>query len=298
MSDFQQVYFQNSICDIESCKLSALDHSARYGCGAFETFRYTGSAILGWADRHARMTTALDWLGIQIQRLTLWPRLAPDNPAELESILAQLLEANQTDRAIVRYTVYPGPSRAGLADLSYDNPVEMIDLRPLPHVNPGPRALYVLQSVRAFERPPFKSTDYLIALRGLRELRSDGVAGNSEGILLTGQGKLAEGIFSNLFAIFPDNLLWTPPDDGYILAGITRKLILDLAHQLGFRIQISSEPPSFLQEATAIFTTNSGSGPNPVDQVYHQTKELLWAGNTRNNPSWERLNQAFTAGYK
>lgn len=289
MADFRHIYYQGAIRQVEDCQLSVMDHGPRYGCGAFDTFRYRGRGIPDWPDRHQRMETALSWLDIRADSLPLWRQTNREDAAALDQVLQSLLTANGVDEAIVRYTLFPGISRQGLVDLRYDEPVEMIDLRS-PAAPVSHRDLCLLHHTQAWERPPFKSTgSYMVTLRGLRELKQRSLPGVNEGLLRTRDGWLTEGLFSNLFAIDKDQTLWTPPDNGYLLAGITRKRVLDTAQKLGIHTRISAEKPEFLAKAVAIFTTNSGSGLTPATRVFQDRDNLLWQGNTSNNEVWQAL---------
>lgn len=289
MSDFRQIYYRGKIQEVEHCQLSVMDHGPRYGCGAFDTFRYRGQGIPDWGDRYRRMEAALSWLDIRGNLLSLWRQTSPDNSVALEQILQSLLAANGVREAIVRYTLFPGASRSGLADLGYENPVEMIDLRS-PTTVGSRRDLCLLEETRAWERPPFKSTSsYLVTLRGLRELRRYALPEVGEGLLLTRDGWLTEGLFSNLFAVDKDQTLWTPLDNGYLLAGVTRKRVLDAAHTQGVRTRISVEKPDYLANAVAIFTTNSGSGLSPATRIFKTSGEVLWEGDTSGNEIWQAL---------
>lgn len=87
-----------------------------------------------------------------------------------------------------------------------------------------------------------------------------------DAIVCNAAGRALEGAISNLFLVFGKELV-TPPDDGTILAGITRGRILQLASDLGLRVQQRSVDRSRLSQAAEIFLTNSVRDVLPVVTV-------------------------------
>ncbi len=61
-------------------------------------------------------------------------------------------------------------------------------------------------------------------------------SGVSEVIWLDREGCLLEGTRSNVLAV-REGVIWTPPLDGRILAGVTREALLEVARSLGIRVQ-------------------------------------------------------------
>ena len=59
-------------------------------------------------------------------------------------------------------------------------------------------------------------------------------------------------------------MLITPPADGRILPGITRKAILRLAAQLGITAREAAIRPEIIQQASEVFVTNSVIGIVPA----------------------------------
>ncbi len=54
-------------------------------------------------------------------------------------------------------------------------------------------------------------------------------------------GNLLEGTRSNVFGVV-DGVLWTPPLDGRLLAGITRATVLEIAHEQGIPVRVNAMP--------------------------------------------------------
>mgnify|MGYP000470231374 CR=1 FL=1 len=104
--------------------------------------------------------------------------------------------------------------------------------------------------------PAIKSGNSAASLRARRIARR---AGADEGILLSGEGWLAEGAVSNLFWIH-EGALETPALSLGVLPGITRAKVCALAAQgaagLAAVREVASSPQR-IEQATEVFVTNS-----------------------------------------
>jgi para-aminobenzoate synthetase/4-amino-4-deoxychorismate lyase len=76
-------------------------------------------------------------------------------------------------------------------------------------------------------------------------------------------GTVLEASRGNVFAVFP-GVLVTPPADGRILPGVTRRRVLDLAAELGLRVREEILPFERLGEAAEVFLTGAVRGIEPV----------------------------------
>ena len=91
-------------------------------------------------------------------------------------------------------------------------------------------------------------------------------AGAKEAWLVT-NGVVNEGSHSNSFIVTPEGVIVTQPKGHHILPGITRDVVLDLAHSHGFKVQ---ERPFTLEEAyqaAEAFLTSSSANILPVVRI-------------------------------
>ncbi len=82
-------------------------------------------------------------------------------------------------------------------------------------------------------------------------------SGYSDAIFVR-DGYAVESTASNLFAVF-DGTLWTTPASNYILRGITREVVLELAQEAGIPVEEAPIPVDRLFEADELFVTGSGA---------------------------------------
>ena len=82
-------------------------------------------------------------------------------------------------------------------------------------------------------------------------------------LLLDDDGTVLEASRGNVFAVFA-GVLVTPPTDGRILPGVTRRRVLSLATELGIGVREEALPLERLSEATEVFLTGAVRGIEPV----------------------------------
>ncbi|RUT27748.1 4-amino-4-deoxychorismate lyase [Paenibacillus zeisoli] len=257
--------------------VSVMDHGFMYGLGLFETFRtYNGvpSLLLRHLDR---LTAGCESLGICYQ----------PNIDELMNHISELLAASNLTEAYIRYTLTAGEGDLGLPVGDYESPQEIIYVKPLPET---PALLYTegrpLRLLHTRRNTPegavrLKSLHYMNNILAKRELTASSQpgAGPAEGLLLTADGYLSEGIVSNLFFV-RDGVLYTPSVQTGILPGITRSCVIEAAAELGLTCEEGFYTWDELLQANEIFTTNSIQELVPVNALYDtdNRRKMVGAG--------------------
>ena len=90
--------------------------------------------------------------------------------------------------------------------------------------------------------------------------------GFAEAIALGPDGRLSEGSGQNVFVV-SRGVLYTPPCNGTLLAGITRDSVVTIADDLGIRVREQEMPRESLYAADEIFLTGTASEVTPVRSV-------------------------------
>ena len=104
-------------------------------------------------------------------------------------------------------------------------------------------------------------------------------------ILLDYDGNVTEGPGFNVFAV-KDKVLITP--DRGVLAGVSRKTVLEMAEHLGINTSIRSLRVEELLEADEVFLSSSGGGVIPIIRV----NETIF-GNGASGPISVQLNKTY-----
>jgi len=109
-------------------------------------------------------------------------------------------------------------------------------------------------------------------------------AGAAEAILVR-DGHVTEGASSNVFVVVGDVAL-TPPQSGYVLPGITRDLILELAAADGLPVRFGDVTRSRLYAADEIWITSSTREALPITMLDGQA-----VGGGKPGPLWRRVHE-------
>ena len=162
-------------------------------------------------------------------------------------------------RAAVRLTLTAGDGRgldrpAGASRL-------IVSAAPAPPPQAGARLAVV--GLRRNETSPvsrLKSLSYLDNVLARRQARD---AGADEALMLNTSGLIAGAAAANLFWIAAERL-YTPALDCGVLDGIMRAQVMAAAHELGAPVQAVRVGIEALDQADAMFLTNSLVGICPV----------------------------------
>jgi len=240
--------------------ISPLDRGITLGDGIFETVKVEHGDPW-YLERHVlRLEHAAAVMGIAV-------------PPQLRAWVAELLQypSAPTDRSLaLRITLTRGSTTThGLAGTEPSAPTVICSLYAAPafpapvyeaglsaHVASAPR------NERAFTAG-IKTTSYAESIFALREARA---VGCDDAIFIDTHGAVAEGAASNIFARLGDSLV-TPPVGRGILPGITRAVVLSLAHELGIPYEERSFSISDLLRAGEVLLTSSLRGIAPVVRI-------------------------------
>ncbi|PFA63660.1 4-amino-4-deoxychorismate lyase [Bacillus sp. AFS015802] len=250
------LYLNGDIVHLSEAAISPLDHGYLYGMGVFETFRtYDGHPFL-LKDHLERLSRGLAELNIT----------ADLDEGKIRWTIAELLKKNDLKDAYCRFNVSGGPGEIGLKTTPYENATVILFQKELPPSVPLKEKEGVFLKLRrntpeTGER--LKSHHYLNNMAAKREI---GASFDQEGIFLTKDGHLCEGITSNLFWV-KDGELFTPSVETGLLNGITRQFILELSGLLDMPVRVGFFDQEDILEADEVFFTNSVQEIIPVNKM-------------------------------
>ncbi len=267
----QVVYFDGSFVSADMARLPVLSRAVLYGEGLFETLRTYDGLPSALAPHLARLELSARALAIPL----------PANLAGAARIIPRLLARNALSDAVVRISVLAGRSAEGLPAIA-DRSHLLIAVRRIPAALEKERARGIRAvTIRAGSLPlsAHKTTSYLRSVAALR-----GHAGAREVVYVDEAGRILEGSTSNIFALV-GTLLVTPPADGRILPGVTRRIVQEIAGQAGLKVQERPMSAQSAAGADGLLITNSviellpvieldgraigGGRPHPLTKVLH-----------------------------
>ncbi|MBZ5751195.1 MULTISPECIES: aminodeoxychorismate lyase [Metabacillus] len=255
------IYCNSQFIKDSEATISPFDHGFLYGLGAFETFRvYKGFPFL-LHDHLKRLQNAINELGISY-------KIDADEVVEMIQHLLRLNHCEEED-VTVRYNISAGNGEVGKLLQPYDSPTVLCFLRKAPMIQRVEKDAAILQLRRNTPegKERLKSHHYLNNVLGKRELRE---TPDVEGIFLTEQGYVAEGIVSNVFWV-KDDIVYTPSVETGILNGITRRFIIKGLENLNIPLREGFYTQGDLLDATEVMITNSSQEVIPVKRVRDAT---------------------------
>ncbi|KKK50870.1 hypothetical protein LCGC14_3120710, partial [marine sediment metagenome] len=211
-----KVFLNGKIVEDTAAHVSISDSGFLYGMGLFETMRAAGGKVFALDDHLDRLFASIAALGLK-------------NVCDREYVtkaIHKTLKANKLKNARLRLTLTNGPVAA-----ESENPTLLItatDFQPYPpeYYKDGVRA--VITDCRQNATEPtagHKTTDLFSRLHVLNEAHKKKAA---EALWFTTDNRLAEGCISNVFLV-KDSVLYTPPIETPVLAGVARKAVCQIA---------------------------------------------------------------------
>jgi branched-chain amino acid aminotransferase len=225
----QWVYVNGEYVLKDDAKISVYDHGFLYGDGVFEGIRVYDGNVYRLDEHLQRLYESAQSIMLNI----------PHTKEELTAIIVETLQKNKYRDAYIRLVVSRGKGNLGLDPFTCERPGVIVIAEQLALF---PKKLYEtgLEIITVASRrnrpdvlsPKVKSLNYLNNI--LVKIEAS-LAGVSEALMLNDQGYVAEGSADNVF-IVKGNTLKTPP--GYLgaLEGITRNAIVEIAHELGYKM--------------------------------------------------------------
>ncbi len=254
------VWLDGKWLDYSSASIPLLGHSLHYGTAAWEGIRsYTSAAkeplLFRAQDHFERLFYSMRLVGFQQPAYSI---------NELCTRAWELVQKNGFGDAYVRPIAFgddrifgmkmppPFPARLAITTWKWDGyfaaqegiasglKVKIVSIRRLPQDSGLNRAKL--------------SGPYLFSVLARQEANQ---AGFDEALLLDPQGFIAEGSGENVFIVRQGQLL--TPEDGYVLPGITRKTVIQLAHDRRIPFAFARLTRADLYTADEVFFTGTAA---------------------------------------
>lgn len=233
--------------------VSVGNRAFKYGDGLFESMRMMNGRLM-FADLHAeRMRAGMDTLQIEGADVV--------TQGFLEDKVRQLaIRNNIQDNARVRITVFRDAE--GLYSPSGNNMGYVIEMSRTDQ--PDYAANYkglIAQVYEDITKPinllsNLKTCNSLLyVMAGIFRKRNS----LDEVFILNQKGFLCEGMSTNLFILYQQNL-YTPALEEGCIAGVMRSVVIRLAEENGIQVVEAQINPDILNEADEVFVTNATNG--------------------------------------
>jgi branched-chain amino acid aminotransferase len=185
-------------------------------------------------------------------------------------IIAELLVRNGLQDAGFRLTVSRGEGELGIDPSLCTNPTVVIMAKPVVMYTDQQREQGMALSLSSVRRnPELAQSPQIKALSFLNNILAKQEAvrvGADDALMLNMDGHLSECTTSNIFFV-KNRQLYTPAVDCGILKGITRDVVMELAHEGGVGVEEGRYAIEQLLHADECFMTNTGIEIMPVSRI-------------------------------
>ncbi len=269
MEQADLIWHNGELVAWEDAKVHVLTHGLHYGTGVFEGERAydtsRGPAIFRHYDHLERLFKSAELYYMPI----------PYSVEELRSATHELIAANELRECYIRPLAFRGYGQMGLYPL--DAPVEVI-IAAWPwgaYLGEEGKQKGVRAKISSWRRishdaliPHAKASgQYLNSVLAKIEATK---AGYQEAILLDHHGFVCEGSGENVYAVRHGKIV-TPPHTAGILDGISRKSIIQIAHDHGHEVVERDLARAELYLADEVFLSGTAAELVPVHEIDDHT---------------------------
>lgn len=276
-----KIWLDGELVDESAAKISVFDHGLLYGDGVFEGIRFYNRRVFRLEEHIKRLFDSARAIVLDM----------PWTQEEVCRFTVETIAANGLDDGYVRLVVTRGAGGLGLNPYLCERPsmfiiASTISLYPKEHYENGLSVITCAtrRPAPAALMPQVKSLNYLNNVMAKVEAIQSGAL---EAVMLNEQGYIAECTGDNLFLI-RDGVLYTPLVSDGALDGITRRVILELAGELGVPVVERSLTRYDVFVADECFLTGTAAEVIPVVSLDRRK-----IGEGRPGPATKRFIDAF-----
>jgi len=272
-----QVYLNGAFLPRSEAKLDIEDRGALFADGVYEVVAYFGGRPLAMARHVARLRNSLRAIDMA------------DGPADdIEQVSNEVVRRSGHPNARVYWQVTRGAAPRDHVFPKDVRPTVLVMARPVGPVDadaPVPTVKVALAEDERWHRCSIKA---LMLLANVLAMNRASARGFDEAILHRGE-VVTECSRCSLFAVRGGEL-WTHPADQWILGGITRAILIDLAKQLHIAVHERTFSVDQLLAAQEVFICGTGACLEAVTQI-EQTR----ISGGRVGPVTQQLHHAYIA---
>lgn len=221
------VYLNGSYLPPEEARVSVADRGFAYGDGVFTTIRVSAGVSL-----------FLKWHLERIERDAASIHLQAPPRKELADACAGLVSRIGMEEGVLKATLTRGTGSRGPSTEGMGEPTVVVSASQMPEARPPLRAITTPD-----RRGPLAAHKTLNYLPNVLALRQAEESGRDEAIFAQ-EGMLLEGTASNLVGL-ADGELHTPPLDGRVLPGTTRRALLETGALREGNLPVDSTGPLY-----------------------------------------------------
>ena len=251
------VYFNGQYSELNDVKISPFERGFQYADGVYEVMRTYSGKFFRYEDHMQRLAYSLNEIKIKFNSLN-----------EIDKILKKLIETNhqENDDIVAYIQITRGASFPRKHSFPPENvsPTVFITTSSLVKnaetINDGIKV--ILEKDIRWKRCDIKSVSLLPSVLANQHAVEES-AGEA---VWVNNGFLTEGSHTNFFGI-RNGVLYTAPLSSLILAGVTRKVILEVCESLNIEINETAIKENELEGFDEFFISGTTTEIKPVVQI-------------------------------
>ena len=225
----EYIFLNGEFVEKDKANVSVFDHGVLYGDGIFEGIRAYNGRVFRLNEHVDRFFNAAKAIMLEI----------PYSKQEITDIVVETCSKTTMNDCYIRLVATRGKGDLGLSPKNCTKPTVFCIAA---NVSLYPKEMYengmpLITSVQRRNKatiidPQIKSLNYLNNILAKIEANRAGVP---EALMLNHDGIVCECTGDNIF-IVKDGVIYTPPVYIGILDGITRRVVIELAQKLGYKV--------------------------------------------------------------
>lgn len=258
------IWMDGKMLPWREAKVHYLTHALHYGTQVFEGERAYNGEIFKSREHSERLHKSADIIYMDM----------PYTVDELEDIKQEVLKANGLENAYIRAAAWRGAEAMGIDVAGTQTHVAVAAWDWGSYFDPAIREKGISLKTSEWRKPNPNSAPtnaktaslYNLSCMVKVEVKK---AGYTDALMLDHEGFVAESTGANLFAV-KDGVLHTPIADRF-LNGLTRQTVMDIARNMGVRIEERRIKPEELATFEEIFVTGTAAEITAVGKIDDKT---------------------------
>ena len=239
------VYLNGQYLPREQATLSVNERGVFFADGVYEVVRYFQGKPFTLQEHLHRLKRSLDGIDLDF------------DPTPIAQVSNQLVQRNNLAQAKVYWQITRGPAPRDHVIADGIEPTVYLAADPAKPISAADPVQTIRAATTLDDRWHNCWIKSLMLLPNTLAKTRAAKRGAGEALFVR-DGRVTEGGATNCFAVF-DGELYTHPADRYILEGITRNVVIDLAKTLGIPIHEQAFNAADLTSADELFITGTGT---------------------------------------
>jgi branched-chain amino acid aminotransferase len=254
------IWMNGELISWRDARVHLLTHALHYGSAVFEGERVYDGEIFKLTEHSQRLHESAKGLDFEI----------PYSVAEIDQACRDVVRANKLADGYVRPLAWRGSEQMGVAAQATKINLAIAAWDWGSYFDPAARTKGLRLTIGHYRRPdprtaPAKSKAaglYMICTIEKHRAEKEGYA---DALMLDWRGHVAEATGANIFFV-KDGVLHTPLPDCF-LDGITRRTVIGLAKQRGWKVVERAIMPEEMADFSECFITGTAAEVMPVGEI-------------------------------